>query len=177
MIDVHVLMSERIPKDWVEGCLRSIDVAASRAPFSIILNEYPEVIGDTWAARKVAYLNGKSPYVCRVDLDDWLSPDAFASLTQALNDNALGVQTRGIGYDLSKQNKATNRAEGLLVFQRILLEEIDWSNSANECCTEHAMLNILKNRIRYVEERGLHRRLGYNSLGAQRRQGIRHGLG
>lgn len=83
-VDVHVLILNTTPRDWVERCVESIHAAARFAPFKVNLSTLPGVEGHIGIGRARGYAMGDSPYVTYVDDDDYLIEDSFHNVAEAL---------------------------------------------------------------------------------------------
>lgn len=84
MIDCHVIVSADTPRAWVQQCLASVDAAITRAPWPVELHVVAGVPGHIGRARAAGYALGTHPYVTCVDDDDYLLPDAFAAVGEAM---------------------------------------------------------------------------------------------
>ena len=93
MIDVHVLVSNDTRKDWVNQCLRSVEVAMDRADYPIQLYVEPGIPGHIGKARQRAYAKGNAKWKTYVDDDDYLLPDAFVDLRKYLDQDKAAVFT------------------------------------------------------------------------------------
>lgn len=83
-VDVHVIILDRTPKDWVKQCIESIHAAARFSPFMVHLFTVEGVLGHIGVGRAKGYALGNSPYVTYVDDDDYLIPEAFHEMSEAL---------------------------------------------------------------------------------------------
>lgn len=83
-IDVHVLVSRSTPKAWVTQCLDSISLAIANSPLPVQLFVLDGVDGHIGKGRWLAYQQGSAPYVTYVDDDDYIAPNAFAVIAEAL---------------------------------------------------------------------------------------------
>lgn len=172
LLDLHVLMSDRLPEAWFDQCMESIFHAEGRAGYRTEILLENEVIGDEWAARKGVIQEGSAKYVGYVDMDDWLSQDALAILEAPMLAGAESIITAGVGFDIGKNNARTILSNGLRVFRRDMLDRVDWTNAAGRCCVAHALMDLRTEETTWVKEQGLYRRIGYDSLGAQYRRQV-----
>lgn len=100
MIDVHVLVMDYTPREWVEQCRDSIDVAIERAGFPVFAHFIPGIPGHIGKARAAGYSLGSQPYATYVDDDDYMLPDGFRVLKAALESGAPAIY----GRELQLQN-------------------------------------------------------------------------
>lgn len=90
-VDLHILLSEDGDLDWRKQALDSIDVAVARAPFPVHVHVLPAVPGHLGQARTLGYSQGTAPYVTYADDDDYLLPEAFEVVADALSQRPLAV--------------------------------------------------------------------------------------
>lgn len=83
-IDVHVLISPDTSRVWVQQCLDSIAQAQVRSPIPVHLFTVAGPVGHIGMGRWHGYGLGSAPYVTYVDDDDYLEPEAFELIAQAL---------------------------------------------------------------------------------------------
>lgn len=171
LLDLHVLLTDHLPEVWFENCMESIFHAEGRAPYRTEIHYGDEIIGNEWAARKAAYSYGSAPYVAKVDVDSWLDQDALLHIHEGMLRGDPAIVTNGIGYDASKGGSVA-LSRGLVATRRELLDVIDWPNQDRECCPERAMMKAAGS-VTWVHKAGLHRRVGYSSLGAIERKAER----
>lgn len=129
MLDVHVLVMDYTPVEWVDRCRASIEVAASRAGFPVAAHFIPGILGHLGNARAAGYAIGDHPYVTHVDDDDWLEPDAFACLAEHLHAGVDAVTT-GESHVFFPSGKVTHAPEckhHLAVYRRDVLATIGYS--------------------------------------------------
>lgn len=100
MLDVHVLVMDYTPPDWVAQCRESIETAIARAGFPVFAHFLPGIPGHIGRARAAGYGMGTQSFVTYVDDDDYLLPDGLAVLKGALEQGAPAVY----GRELHLQN-------------------------------------------------------------------------
>lgn len=166
VLDLHMLVTERVPFGWLDACLDSLDLAFMRAPFGVCFYLGDEIVGDEWTARRRAYAAGSAAWVAHVDAGDWLAPDALAALWPAMQDDVDLVQSAAMRHD-AVTGARTHTLRGLAVCRRILLDRVDWSNAAAVCCVQAALANAAGARRANVTNIGLHRRAGHLGLGCR----------
>lgn len=126
MLDCHIIVSPFTPRSWVSQCLRSVYVAMERAGYPVCLHMapfFPEHIGQSRAA---GYAMGSHPYVTCVDDDDWLEPNAFACLAEAMAAGVPAIYTRDFQHQNGHQRE-TNLRQHLRVFRRDVVTSFDFS--------------------------------------------------
>lgn len=173
LLDLHVLLTDRIPSGWVEQCLDSIDTAVMCAPFGVQLHLADEVIGDEFAARRTAYGKGVAPWVAQVDVDDWLAGDVLCQVWPAMQ-AGTAVLTKAMQIDITAKTRCVS-AVGFGVYPRALLDRVDWSNARGACCVK-CELYRLAGPHQSVDSIGITRRVGYRSLQTQALE-KRHAVG
>lgn len=87
MLDVHVIVSHDTRPEWVAQCLESVAVAASRAGYPVAIHRIEGVPGHIGRARAAGFAAGEHSNCTFVDDDDYVAPEAFASLAPALRLN------------------------------------------------------------------------------------------
>lgn len=123
MLDVHVLIHPDTPRDWVSQCLDSVYTAADHAGYPVavhpvrIADECPQALGHIGRGRLYGYGLGEHPYVTSVDDDDWIEPEAFAVLADAMVKRPAGIATRLAMHDGERVRYPAWR-EHLRVFRR-----------------------------------------------------------
>lgn len=98
MLDVHVIVHPSTPSHWVAHCMDSVREAVHRAGFEVVVRElaaHGEHIG---RERMRGYALGSHPFVTSVDDDDWIEPDTFHVLADALASNPPAVTTRCMAH-------------------------------------------------------------------------------
>lgn len=92
MLDVHVLITN--PRaDWVAQCKASIAAAVAAAGFPVAVHYLDGEIGHIGRGRARGYALGEHPYVTCVDDDDYVLPNAFAQMREALESGASAACT------------------------------------------------------------------------------------
>lgn len=98
MLDVHILIHPSTPDEWIARCVDSVREAKERAGFEVDIHKLgvrgPHIGHD----RARGYALGSHPYVTSVDDDDWLEPDAFAVLADAMAQHPVAVTTRCMAH-------------------------------------------------------------------------------
>lgn len=164
MLDIHVLLSDRVPAVWQTKCLDSVFRAMWHAPFNAQLHPASEIVGDLWAARRSGYAHGTAPYVTYVDPDDWLDDRALIAIHEPMLAGAQAIIAGGYYVDVSNQDSRMPTTGGLNVFRRDVLDRIDWDSKPGHC-PRCALSSVAK--VTTVPDRIYFRRVGYNSLGQQ----------
>ena len=80
MLDCHIIVSPSTPPAWLQQCLDSVHEAADRAGFPVAVHLADYVAGHVGQARAAGYALGDQPYVTYVDDDDYVMPEAFATM-------------------------------------------------------------------------------------------------
>lgn len=84
MLDVHVLVMATTPKSWVDQCISSVMHESLQAPFPVEVHIMDGIPGHIGEARNKGYAMGSHPYVSYVDDDDYILPNAFVQMRDAL---------------------------------------------------------------------------------------------
>lgn len=125
MIDCHIIVSPHTPAEWLDRCFETVSAAVDAAGFPVDVHIAPFFEGHIGKSRAAGYAMGDSPYVTCVDDDDWLEPDAFACLREAMESGAKAIYTR----EFQHQNMAVremNLRQHLRVFRREVVEGFDF---------------------------------------------------
>ena len=149
MLDVHMLTLPTADAELVSTCWASIQAAAKRAPFPVVLHMAPGIPGDFGAARLAAYKLGTQPYVAAVDDDDYLLPDALAMLADALQKRPAAVFTRELAL-IDGQLVPGNRLHKLAVYRRDIAER-DYPTGWRENTDAHVRAGALAEPGRVIE--------------------------
>lgn len=117
-LDIHVLVHPRTPKAWVGKCLATVQEAQRRAGMPTALFVLPAVEGHIGRARMAAYRKGNHQYVTSVDDDDWVDPDAFSVLREAMAARPAGITTRFVIDEPGRPEAVAVARDNLRVFRR-----------------------------------------------------------
>lgn len=126
MLDVHVLIHPDTRADWVAQCLESVESATANAGYPVAVHPVRvDADGHIGRSRASAYALGSHPYVTNVDDDDWIEPDAFAVLADALQTDAPAIYTRAWTWQNGKRCTSDLR-QFLRVFRRDVTASMDF---------------------------------------------------
>lgn len=140
MLDVHVIINPNTPMEWVDKCLESVSHAAECAGFPVATHVAPFIHGHIGQSRHEGYANGVHPYVTCVDDDDWLEPDAFACLREAMESGAPAIYTREFQHQ-NDHEREINLRQHLRVFRRDVVDGFDfepWPSLDSTALIAHA---------------------------------------
>lgn len=126
MLDVHVLVMDYTPVEWVDRCRASIDVAASHAGFPVASHFIPGILGHLGHARDAGYSAGSHPYVTHVDDDDWIEPEAFACLAEHIRAGVDAITTGENLVHASAVVPAPDSRHHLAVFRREFIDRLGY---------------------------------------------------
>lgn len=124
LLDVHILVMDYTPREYVRQCLDSVLVAIANAPYPIALHIVPGVEGSVGAGRTRGYSQGAAKYATLVDDDDWVAPDAFAILHPHLQADVQGVTTGEVWVDGGNFTLKPDSRHHLLVVKRDRLPDV-----------------------------------------------------
>ena len=121
MLDIHVLTLPGLPEEFEKERRASLELAIANAGFPVEVHEVPGIAGDFGTARSNGYSHGEYPYVGFVDEDDYVMPNAFSCLTEALADKPDAIYT---GEIVLYEGKTLNRntRHNLAVYRRELID-------------------------------------------------------
>lgn len=117
-LDIHVLVHPRTPKAWVGRCLATVQEAQRRASMPTALFVLPAVEGHIGRGRMAGYAQGEHRYVTSVDDDDWVDPDAFSVLKEAMAGSPAGITTGYMVEIPGRQPAVAQARDNLRVFRR-----------------------------------------------------------
>lgn len=128
MLDVHVLVMDYTPKEWVEQCRESIDLSAANAGFPVAVHFLPGIVGHLGRARAAGYALGVHPYVTHVDDDDYVRPDAFSVLREHLEAGTVAITTGETQlFESGTERDEPNARHHLAIYRRDVLERFTYS--------------------------------------------------
>lgn len=129
-LDVHILCTNYTRPDWLSQCLGSVEAAVRQAPFEIGVHVLPGVVGHLGQARALGYARGTAKYVTHVDDDDFVDPDAFLILAEAMEAGAQVITTgeKRVMVALGKTFLVPDSRHHLAVYQRGVLEKSDYAD-------------------------------------------------
>lgn len=84
MLDCHIIVTPVTDAAWQAQCVQSVTEAALHAGYPVHVHIVPWVEGHIGKARANGYAQGNQPFVTYVDDDDYLMPNAFAALGDAI---------------------------------------------------------------------------------------------
>lgn len=126
MLDVHVLVMDYTPREWVEQCRDSIDVAIERAGFPVFAHFIPGIPGHIGKARAAGYSLGSQPYATYVDDDDYLLPDGFRVLKSALESGASAIYGRELQLQNGHLRPHSGRHNLMVTRRDMLIDSRAW---------------------------------------------------
>lgn len=118
MLDVITMVSESTPVDYVRECRQSIAQAAALCPFPLTIIESAGVPGHIGQAMANSLERSRQPYVCWVDDDDAVLPNAFACLAAHLAAQPTAICAREIHRMANGTWKANDHRHHLTAFRR-----------------------------------------------------------
>ncbi len=138
MIDVHIITLPSSRKEWLMEAAGSTAHAAAIAGFRVDIHIVHGVDGDIGASRSAAYALGSNPYVTYVDHDDFVLPDAFAAMREALQSGAPAI----FQHERTIQNGRFGwgwRRHHLCAFRRdVLIDHAAWKACSDLAQVRHA---------------------------------------
>lgn len=96
MLDVLVTVSLDTPRLFIATCLESVKRAAEFAPFKVNTIIVPGVPGHIGRAMMNGLARSTGQYVCWVDDDDYVLPNAFDAIADALAERPVAVCAREV---------------------------------------------------------------------------------
>lgn len=125
MLDCHVLVSDKTPRDWLQACCSSLADAVNQAGFPVELHFLQAIDGHIGEARAAGYGKGVYPYVTSVDDDDWVEPGAFNCLLAAMQNNPAAIYTHSTRWQNGHATHSA-RKQALRVFRRDVTASFDF---------------------------------------------------
>lgn len=95
-IDVITVVSDTTKKGWVNQCLRSVESASQNSDLVRRHIISPGVTGNIGLAFKNSLITSTSDYVCWVDDDDFILPNAFTCVEHHFRDSPAAIFAREI---------------------------------------------------------------------------------
>jgi len=138
MLDVHVLTMPCTPPEWVAQRRASIAAAVAAAGFPVCVHEVDGEHGHIGRGRARGYALGVQPYVTYVDCDDYLLPDAFAALANALAAGHDAVAP-GETTEQGSVRRQSLRPHHLICYRRGIANAFD--HAAWRVCGDLALAN------------------------------------
>jgi hypothetical protein len=90
-LDVHLLIMDSTPDDWVQQCIGSVELAISQAGFPVAFHQLRATGASIGIDRAIGFAQGSAPYVANVDDDDFILPNAFALMREPMLAGADGI--------------------------------------------------------------------------------------
>lgn len=138
MLDVHVLITN--PRaDWVAQCKASIAAAIAAAGFPVAVHYLDGEIGHIGRGRARGYALGEHPYATCVDDDDYVLPNAFAQMREALESGTSAVCTPEWEERTGQPGRlfAGISRHHLIAYRRTdIIDHTQWA-----CCGDVAQIN------------------------------------
>lgn len=130
MLDVLITISDDTPPAWVNQCRRSVTEAAALAGYPVSVIEVPGVPGHIGQAMANGFARSAAPYVTWVDDDDWLLPNAFASLALHLTARPTALFARELQQFDNGQIVPFRRRHHLSAYRRDIVERVNLATDA-----------------------------------------------
>jgi hypothetical protein len=121
-LDVITIVSSDTPKDWVETCINSVEEAGQMVINNHIVSDGVE--GHIGIAKRNSLKQSNADYVCWVDDDDYVLPNAFSCVTPHLKNQPAAIFTREIHLLCNGKSVHIDRRHHLAVFRRDVLDEM-----------------------------------------------------
>jgi hypothetical protein len=166
MLDCHIIVSADTPREWVTQCLDSVFEARDRAGYPVTVRVVDGVPGHIGKARAAGYALGTEPYVTFVDDDDYVLPDAFAQMADALRSGAPAICTPEVTMQ-NGQFRPGHARHHLIAYRRdVLIDHAQWP-----CCGDVAQLAAIADAdvIDLPSPQYVHRIYGASKARAMRR--------
>lgn len=138
MLDCHIIVSADTPRGWVTQCLDSVHDAADRAGFAVGIHVIDGVAGHIGRARAAGYALGAHPYVTCVDDDDYVLPNAFAQMREALVTNVSAVCTPELAWQNGTIVPGFDRHHLIAYRRDVLIDHTQWP-----CCGDVAQMQAM----------------------------------
>lgn len=128
MIDVITIIDKRTPRVWITDCIQSINRAKDRCGSIRNTIQTPGVEGHVGQAISNGLKKAKAEYVCFVDDDDLVLPNAFTCLEPYLEKRLAAVFAREFHLLANGRIIMANRRHHLSLYRRDVLESIDFTS-------------------------------------------------
>ncbi len=131
MLDVITVVSDSTPRGYVQECRHSVRRAAELAGYAVNIIETPGVPGNIGLAMQGGLPLGSAPWVCWVDDDDFVLPNAFRCLARHLTlKRTVAVFAREIAALANGRLVPHAHRHHLTAFRRTLLEDMPMGDYA-----------------------------------------------
>lgn len=125
MLDVVVTISKDTPAAWVRQCLRSCEIAATTAGYSVRIIQTPGYPGHIGEAMAEGFAKTDASYVAWVDDDDFVLPNAFRCLAPHFSTQPAAICAREVQLFVNGQLIPQDRRHHLTAFRRSTIEQAD----------------------------------------------------
>lgn len=124
-LDVITIVSAGTPRAWVNECRRSIAQARTYCADWVNAIETPGVPGHIGAAMLGGLARGSADYVCFVDDDDFVLPNAFTCLERHFAAQPTAICAREIQWLATGSLLPVDRRHHLTAFRRDIIDTVD----------------------------------------------------
>lgn len=130
MLDVLTSVLDTTPTEWVGQCVLTVADAARRAGYPVRHIVAPGHAGHMGLARERAFRLSSAPWVCFVDDDDYVLPNAFACLRPHFDAGPDMICTAERQLYNNGRTAPGLRRHHLTVFRRDKVEGFDFAAHA-----------------------------------------------
>jgi hypothetical protein len=152
MLDVHVIECAAKP-EWFAQCIASIKCAIDQATFLVVLHVVQGDVGHIGSGRARGYAMGEQPYVTCADDDDYVLPNAFQAMHDALRSKPEAIFTPEMTLQNGHLRQGSPRHHLAAYRRDKLIDHSRWPS-----CGDLAQINSIKsNAIDLPEPNYVHR--------------------
>jgi hypothetical protein len=171
-LDVVTIISDSTPREWVDECLRSIDVAASQAGYEINMIRVPGIPGHIGNAMRAGIDRSTADWLAWVDDDDYVLPNAFACLHSHFAARPTAICAREIKLGANGHRVPSQRRHHLTAFRADVARVLPMDrpdSSMLECVARAAELGAVVDELSWIYMHRIWRSAGQHVLADARR--------
>ena len=131
MLDVITIISETTPRAFVRQSLDSVRVAANLASFDVSCIRAPGVPGHIGQALREGLNRSSAPWVCFVDDDDFVLPNAFECLAGAFASEPAAICARELHLFANGYLTPARRRHHLTVYRADVAQRLPLQRMPN----------------------------------------------
>jgi Glycosyl transferase family 2 len=125
MLDAIITVSSNTPAAWVAQARRTVREAADAAEYSVNVIEVPGVPGHIGRAMLAGIMAGTNPWICWIDDDDYVLPNAFDCLQKHMDKPVDAICAREVHVLANGRLRNIQHRHHLTAFRRSAILGVD----------------------------------------------------